>query len=118
MPEPPARSVGASSEMPRPELAARQQTRLGGNVEPAQLIERRDPVYPNRLGRASISGNVELHFKIGTEGNVHDVRVVKGNPLLASAAVDAVKTWRYKPARLDGIEVETEATAVFVFKPN
>jgi TonB family protein len=118
MPEPPARSDAASSEMPRRELAARQQTKLGGKVDPAQLIERRDPVYPNRLGRASISGSVELHFKIGTEGNVHDVRVVKGNPLLASAAVDAVKTWRYKPARLDGIEVETEGRAVIVFKPN
>jgi protein TonB len=46
------------------------------------------------------------------------VDVVKGNPLLVNAAVDAVRTWRYKPARLNGIEVETEATAVIFFKPN
>jgi len=118
VPKPPSPPVAPLSEVPSPELAVLQQTKLGGNVEPAQLIERRDPVYPKRLGPASISGNVEMHFKIGAEGKVHDVSVVKGNPLLASAAVDAVKTWRYKSARLNGIEVETEATAVIVFKPN
>jgi TonB family protein len=118
VPKPPSQSVDPSSEVPSPELAVLQQSKLGGHVEPAQLIARRDPVYPKRSGPASISGSVELHFKIGTEGKVHSVSVVKGNPLLASAAADAVKTWRYKPARLDGIEVETEATAVIVFKPN
>jgi len=118
VPKPPSPPVAPLSEVPSPELAVLQQTKLGGNVEPAQLIERRDPVYPKRLGPASISGNVEVHFKIGAEGKVHDVSVVKGNPLLASAAVDAVKTWRYKSARLNGIEIETEATAVIVFKPN
>jgi TonB family protein len=116
-PEPPARSIAPFLEMPRSDPAARRQTKPGGDVDPAQLMERRDPVYPKRLGPA-IFGNVELHFKVGADGKVHDVRVVKGNPLLASAAVDAAKTWRYKPARLDGIEVETEATAVIVFKPN
>jgi outer membrane biosynthesis protein TonB len=43
---------------------------------------------------------------------------VKGNPFLAKAAVDAVKTWRYKPTRLNGTAVETQATVVIVFKPN
>jgi TonB family protein len=118
VPKPPSPSAAPMSQVPSPELAMLQQSKLGGNVEPAQLIARRDPVYRKRLGQASISGDVELHYKIGTEGNVHDVKVVKGNPLLANAAVDAVKTWRYKPARLNGIQVETEATAVIVFKPN
>jgi protein TonB len=106
------------SEVPSPELAVLQQTKLGGNVEPAQLIARRDPVYPKRLGQTNISGDIELHFKIGTDGSVHDVNVARGNPLLASAAVEAVKTWRYKPAQLDGIRVETQASVVIVFKPN
>jgi TonB family protein len=118
VPEPPFQLDTSLLEVSRPELAVRQQAKLGGNVELAQLIARRDPVYPNNLGPGKISESVELHFKVGTDGNVHDVSVVKGNPLLARAAVDAVKTWRYKPARLDGIEVETQATAVIVFKPN
>lgn len=118
VPEPPSRSVAPLSEVPSRELAVLQQSKTGGNVEPAQLIARRDPVYPKRLGQTNITSDVELRYKIGTEGSVHDVTVVRGNPLLASAAVEAVKTWRYKPAQLNGIQVETQASVVIVFKPN
>jgi len=59
---------------------------------------------------------VELHFTIATNGRVQNVRVVKGNELLASAAVEAVKQWRYQPARRDGTAYATEANFVFVFK--
>jgi protein TonB len=104
--------------VPSRELAVLQQSKTGGNVEPAQVIARRDPVYPKRLGQTNITRDVELRFKIGTEGSVHDVTVVRGNPVLASAAVEAVKTWRYKPAQLNGIRVETQASVVIVFKPN
>jgi len=94
-----------------------QQTKLGGNVEPAQLIERRDPVYPKRFRASQHLRKCRNAFQIGAEGKVHDVSCVKGI-LFGKCAVDAVKTWRYKSARLNGIEVETEATAVIVFKPN
>jgi TonB family protein len=61
---------------------------------------------------------VELHFKIGTAGDVHDIVVVKGPQVLAQAAVDAVRERQYKPARVDGVPTETDASAVFEFKLN
>lgn len=118
VPDPPSPAIAPLSEAPSLEIATQQQVKLGGKVDRAQLIAGSNPVYSKRLGQAGVSGNVELHFKISAEGNVRDVSVVKGNPFLAKAAVDAVKTWRYKPTRLNGTAVETQATVVIVFKPN
>ena len=88
------------------------------NFDPAQLIAQKNPVYPKLARAIGLSGSVELHFMIGADGNIRDVSVVKGNPLLAGAAVEAIKTWHYQPARRDGVSVETESSTVFVFKPH
>jgi TonB family protein len=90
----------------------------GGKPEPAQLISQREPVYPLAAKLANISGTVETHFKISTNGEVRDVTVTKGNPALIRAAIDAVRWWRYVPARLNGIPVESEGTAVVAFRLN
>ena len=87
-------------------------------VEAAELISLRNPVYPMIAKSSRISGSVEMHFKISTDGKVFDAVVVKGSPLLAQAALQAVQAWRYKPARLNGIPVASEATTVFDFKEN
>jgi TonB family protein len=100
-----------SPSVPTPEL-----TQSGPHLEPAQLIERRDPVYPSLASRAHFDGSVELHFSINKDGKVHNVTVVKGNPVLAMAAAQAVQSWRYNPARLNGIPIETESSAVINFK--
>jgi len=90
----------------------------GGVTEVAQLISKKDPDYPASAKEARVSGSVEVSFTIDTNGEVRDVTVTKGPSLLASAAVDAVQTWRYKPARLDGVPVVTQASAVIVFRTN
>jgi len=87
-------------------------------TEVAQLISKKDPDYPASAREARVSGSVEVSFTIDTNGEVRDVTVMKGPSLLASAAVDAVQTWRYKPARLDGVPVVTQASAVIVFRAN
>jgi TonB family protein len=89
----------------------------GGKVDPPQLILRREPVYPSQASQFRLAGEVEVHFFISPQGTVHNVTVVRGQPLLANAAVAAVSGWRYKPALLNGNAVETEARTVFVFKP-
>jgi protein TonB len=89
-----------------------------GVTEVAQLISKKDPDYPASAREARVSGSVEVSFTIDTNGEVRDVTVMKGPSLLASAAVDAVQTWRYKPARLDGVPVVTQASAVIVFRAN
>jgi TonB family protein len=85
-------------------------------IAAAQLINQRRPSYPPAARAAGVTGSVELHFTIAPDGRVQNIRVVKGNDLLANAAVEAVKQWRYRPAQRDGITFATEANFMFVFK--
>jgi protein TonB len=103
----------AVTAAPKPEAAAPTPAR----VEPAQLLEKKDPVYPSVGRDVRLSGNVEVHFHIRTDGTVDHVSVVSGNAILAQSAVAAVQTWRYKPAMMNGIPVETESNAVLSFNP-
>lgn len=105
-------------EMHPPAAAPREPVQQTGKFDAAQLIARKNPVYPKLAQAIGLSGSVELHFIIGADGYVHDVIVVKGNPLLARAAVEAIQTWRYQPARRDGVPVETDSSTIFAFKPN
>ncbi len=104
-------SVAFSSSLPR-------YVRRGGAVQPAQLLSNINPAYPVEAKLAGVSGSVELHFRISNTGDVHDIVVVKGPLVLAQAAVNAVRERRYKPARVDGVPTETDASAVFDFKLN
>ncbi|MCU1241122.1 MAG: TonB family protein [Candidatus Acidoferrum typicum] len=90
---------------------------LGGKIEPAQLISRSDPIYPQLAKRQQIAGTVEVNFKISANGEVRDV-TAKGPSVLTQAAIEAVQKWRYVPARLNGVSTETKATTVVAFRLN
>jgi TonB family protein len=104
--------------MPLHASAPRMPLQQTSKFESAQLIAGKNPVYPKVAQAIRLSGSVELHFIIGADGHVRDMTVVRGNPLLAHAVVEAIQTWLYQPARRDGIPVETESSTVFAFKPN
>lgn len=89
--------------------------RIGSRVAEANLIHDVAPTYPPEAGRARIEGRVVLLAVIGKDGTVLDVRVESGLPLLAQAAIDAVKQWRYRPYLLNGepIEVDSQITINF-----
>ncbi len=73
---------------------------LPGLVEPATVLTRVEPQYPDLPRRAGIEGIVELDVSIDAKGKVTDVEVVRGLPLgLSDAAADAVRRWTYRPAR-------------------
>ena len=107
-----------SMQAPPPAPSMREPAQQSGKFDAAQLVVGKNPVYPAFAQGSSLSGSVELHYIIGTDGHVRDVTVVKGNLMLARAAVDAIKAWRYQPARRDGVPVETQSNMVFVFKSN
>jgi len=110
-----------ASTQPSPPVAADPAPSVpptGGKAEPAQLLSRRDPVYPLAAKLSNVSGTVETHFKISANGEVRNVTVTKGNPALIGAAIDAVRQWRYAPARLNGVPVEAQGTAVVAFRLN
>jgi protein TonB len=85
-------------------------------LQAAQLIERKDPIYPVVAKEANLSGPVEVRFHIRPDGTVHDVGVVRGNRLLSEAAIEAVQQWRYKPAVLNGTPVESDGSVVLNFE--
>jgi periplasmic protein TonB len=98
--------------------APREPVMASGVSEPAQLVSRKNPVYPPSVRGSGFFGSVELHFTISADGSVRDVTVAKGNLLLAHAAIEAVQAWRYKPARRDGVPVDSESSMTFVFDSN
>lgn len=62
--------------------------------------------YPALAKKARIQGKVELEALIGRDGKVKKLRVLSGHPLLAQAALEAVKKWCYKPTLIEGEPVE------------
>lgn len=84
----------------------------------ARLIKRVEPVYPALARQARISGTVELTGIIGTDGRIKELRVLRGHPLLAKAALDAVRQWIYEATLLNGEPVEVIAPITVTFRLN
>lgn len=89
----------------------------GSFVQSAILTSTVPPVYPVGAKALGVQGIVTVHFVIDKTGHVKHVTVVQGDPALRQAAVDAVSQWRYKPATLGGIAVETDAFVNIQFRP-
>ncbi len=85
------------------------------HLSEATLVRKIDPLYPHAAVLAHIFGAVQLHAFIGKDGTIQSLSVVSGNPLLAQAALEAVRQWRYKPYMLndEAVEVETFITVNF-----
>jgi TonB family protein len=67
------------------------------------------PVYPELARKMSLSGTVKVEVVVAANGTVKDAKVVGGHPVLAGAALDAVRKWRFEPAA-------AESTGVVDFK--
>lgn len=68
--------------------------------------------YPELAKKNNIHGTARVQIVVAPDGNVKDVRVLGGNPVLTQAAVEAAKKWKYEPA-----PNETTAILKFEFKP-
>jgi len=89
--------------------------RRSGGVMAGSLVYRVEPEYSAVARAAHISGAVRLHAIIGTDGAVRHVELISGSGILAQAAIEAVRQWRYRPTLLNGqpVEVDTEITVNF-----
>jgi protein TonB len=90
--------------------------RIGGAVNAAKLISKVDPVYPEQARAAGIEGEVLLDITVGEDGHVQTAEPKDGNPLLATAAVEAVKQWVYRPTLLNGQPVIVMTTVTVPFQ--
>jgi TonB family protein len=93
----------------------REPIRVGGNVQESKLIYRVEPTYPEVAKAARIVGKVVLTVTVNEEGQVYDIQVRSGHPLLKDAAVSAVKQWRYSPTLLNGEPVSVIATVTVIY---
>jgi periplasmic protein TonB len=103
--------VAAPPPLPKPEVETTKSAplRVGGDVLMAKLIHKVIPEYPAIARSARISGVVHLVGVIGKDGTVQNLQLVSGHPILARAAMEAVRQWVYKPTLLNGIPVEVVA---------
>jgi protein TonB len=92
-----------------------QRVHISQGVTKGLLIYRVEPTYPPLAQQARIQGVVVLTAIIGKDGNIQNLQVVGGHPMLAPAAIEAVKHWRYKPFLLNGQPVEVETTVTVTF---
>ncbi len=88
----------APPKSPPPKLA---------RVEPAVAIYAPSPSYPGPARNLRLEGAVVLRAQVGPDGSIHNLTTVAGNPVLAVAAMAAVRNWRYRPAYLNGSPVES-----------
>jgi protein TonB len=88
---------------------------ISSGVMAGNLIEKTVPQYPLIAMAARIQGTVVVQATISKAGLIENLRVISGPPLLQQAAVDAVRSWRYKPYFLNGDPVEVETTINIVF---
>lgn len=74
------------------------------------------PTYPKQARKKKIEGPVVLHAVVTLDGTLQDITVVSGNPILADAALEAVRQWRYQPSKINGEPVEAQHEIVITFK--
>jgi protein TonB len=89
--------------------------RISSGVIAAMLLRNPPPVYPAIARVAGVQGTVTLQATISKSGSIENLRVVGGPAMLQQAALDAVKTWVYRPYLLDGQPVEVETTVNVIF---
>jgi len=104
-----------SSLVAVPKLAPPQRVRISQGVTKGLLIHRVEPTYPPLARAARIQGEVVLSAVISTNGDIENLQLVSGHPLLVPSAISAVQQWRYKPYLLNGQPVEVETTITVIF---
>lgn len=85
-------------------------------AEEGMNIFRTIPTYPAIAKTMRVEGTVVLAATISKAGTIENLRVMGGPMMLQQAALDAVKTWRYRPYLLDGQPVEVETSVYVVFR--
>ena len=89
--------------------------RVGHNVQASKLVHRVEPVYPEMARAARVIGLVMLQVLVDEAGEVQDLKVLRGHPLLNSAALEAVRQWRYSPTTLNGQPVSVVSNVAINF---
>ena len=109
------KSASQNDSSPKPSV---ERIRVDAKVMDKQLKHKVTAHYPRDAMDQRIQGTVRMHVVVGPDGKVKQVDVVSGHPVLAKAAVEAVRQREYKPVLLNGMPVEVDTTVDTVFSLN
>lgn len=90
--------------------------RVGGRVKAPRPLSTPEPLYPILAKQAKVQGDVLIDAVIDTSGNVVEMRVVSGHPLLIPAATEALRKWRYEPTYLNEEPVSVQLLVTIKFR--
>lgn len=90
--------------------------RIAGSVMERQLVTHVEPEYPRQAQAGHIQGDVRLVVRVAVDGTVQKVSLLSGPPQLATAAIAAVKQWRYRPTISSGHPVPVVTTVKVPFR--
>lgn len=108
-------ATSSLSAVPKLVPVTPQRVRISQGVTKGLCIHRVEPPYPPLARAARVQGDVILNAIIDVNGQITNLQLVSGHPMLVPAAIDAVRQWRYKPYLLNGTPVEVETTITVIF---
>jgi protein TonB len=88
---------------------------ISAGVAEGMLLHKTEPIYPEFAKNARVSGTVVLAARITTAGALENLHVISGPEVLRMPALEAVKTWRYRPYKLNNQPVEVDTTIKVIF---
>jgi protein TonB len=112
----PAQMMPVSAPQPQP--AAPQLNEpvvVSEETQRALLVHTVNPTYPAAALAQKLHGPVVLQARVGRDGTVEDLKIVRGYFILAQAAIAAVKQWRFQPYTLNGHAASTQTTITINF---
>ena len=89
---------------------------VGGNIKRPVKVRDAAPIYPSVARAAHVEGLVIVEATIGSDGKVQNARILRSNPLLDAAALDAVRQWEYSPTQLNGTPIAVVMTVIVNFR--
>jgi len=101
-------TVSAQTEKPQAQVSAEVMQRL--------LTHRVEPVYPAEARKQNLQGVIALSIVVGRDGSVLSMHALNGPDVLARAAMDALRWWKFEPYRLNGEPATVETTVAVEFK--
>ncbi|HEY6488113.1 MAG: TonB family protein [Terracidiphilus sp.] len=88
---------------------------ISAGVAEGMLLHKTSPVYPQFAKEAHMSGTVVLAANITPSGMIEGLHVISGPEVFRGPALDAVRTWRYRPYKLNNQPVEVQTTIRLIF---
>jgi protein TonB len=107
--------VFAPGNGPKVKVEASRKVSISAGIAVGLLVQKTAPVYPPIAKSAHVSGTVVIQATISKSGTIENPRVISGPVMLRQSALDAVKSWRFRPYLLDGQPVEVDTTVNVVF---